>query len=99
VDVQPGTATKAKLSAHEQRYVLDVPEAQSLAIPQARPKLLDPKTLMARRPWQDEPEFEKATRNAQLFGPLEALWNGYRVVDEDVVVHLRRLCVEGRLAA
>jgi hypothetical protein len=81
--VLTGTATKAKLSAHEQRYVLDLVEAKSLATQQARSSLLDPTTLMAKRPWQYEPEFEKATRNARLFGPLEALWDGYRVVDEE----------------
>ena len=94
--VLTGTSTKANLSAHEQRYVLNLTEAMSLANQQARSKLLDPSTLMAKRPWQYEPEFEKATRNARLFGPLEALWDGYRVIDEDVVVHPRGLWREHR---
>lgn len=94
--VLTGTSTKANLSAHEQRYVLNLTEATSLASQQARSKLLDPATLMAKRPWQYEPEFEKATRNARLFGPLEALWDGYRVIDEDVVVHPRGLWREHR---
>jgi hypothetical protein len=85
--VLTGTSTKARLSAHERRYVLDLDEAKSLANQSARSKLLDPVTLSAKRAWEYEPEFEKTTRNARLFGPLEMLWDGYRVVDEDVVVH------------
>src|SRR4051812_45586692 len=31
-----------------------------------------------------------------MFGPMEALWDGYRVVEEDVVVHPRRVWREHR---
>lgn len=94
--VLTGSACKDNLPIHEQKYVLDIGEARSLADSKTRSVLLSPSTIMAKRPWQYEEDFERVTRNAKLFGPLEAVWDGFRVVDEDVVVHPRRLWREHR---
>jgi hypothetical protein len=43
-----------------------------------------------------ETDFERITLNPKMFGPLEAEWDGYRVVDEDFVIHPDRVWREHR---
>lgn len=94
--VLTGSSTKDALSEQEQRYILNLAEAESLASPAGRAAHLEPKTMLSRKPWELEEAFERATRNAKLFAPLERLWSGYRVVEEGVVEHPKKLWREHR---
>jgi len=85
--VLTGTSTKANLSSAEQPYVLSLSEACSLSDHKTRTRLLGSGPILAKRPWQYEEDFDRITRNPRHFGPLETLWNGYRVVNQDYVVH------------
>lgn len=61
-------------------------EAASIATASGK-LLLQRTTIQIRKAFALEPEFERITLNPKMFGPLEAEWDGYRVVDEDFVVH------------
>ena len=58
--------------------------------------LLQRTQLHVKKVYELEPAFERVVRNAKMFGPLEAEWDGYRVVDEDYVVHPNRIWREHR---
>jgi hypothetical protein len=38
-----------------------------------------------------EPDFERITRNAKQWRAAEGNWDGYRAVEEEVVVHPARI--------
>jgi hypothetical protein len=94
--VLTGTADKSALSPDERRQVWTLQEACSIADVQRRAALLGPVTLHLKKPFQFEPEFDRVTRNPRLWGPLEGIWDGYRVVEEDVAVHPARIWREHR---
>lgn len=62
----------------------------------SRAALLQQTTFQLKKVYTFETDFDRVTRNAKMFGPMEALWDGYRVVEEDVVVHPRRVWREHR---
>jgi hypothetical protein len=84
--VLTGKATKQNLARAEQPSIWTLQEAASIATPSGR-NLLDRATIHSRKAYTLEKEFERITLNPKMFGPLEAEWDGYRVVDEDFVVH------------
>ncbi|MFI5015223.1 MAG: AAA domain-containing protein [Hyphomicrobiales bacterium] len=94
--VLTGTSTKVNLPPSEQRFVLSLEEAKSLGTANGRAKLLSPVTILIKKPWTYEADFERITRSPKHFAPLERLWNGFRVIDEDFVVHPRGLWREHR---
>ncbi len=85
--VLTGSATKHNLSPSELPQVWSLQEAVSIADVSRRTALLQKTQLHVKKVYQFEPDFERVVRNAKMFGPLEAQWDGYRVVDEDFVVH------------
>ena len=89
--VLTATSTKEQLPAQEQRFVLSLQEACRLSDATYRGKVLNRVTIQAKRPWQFETDFERLTRNPKLFQPRERLWDGYRAVDTDVMIHPREL--------
>ncbi|UFW51138.1 MULTISPECIES: hypothetical protein [Bradyrhizobium] len=89
--VLTGSATKHGLSAAEQNHVWTLQEAASIVNPAQKAALLQQTTFQLKKVYTFETELERVTRNAKMFGPMEALWDGYRVVEEDVVVHPRRV--------
>ncbi|MBY2988294.1 NERD domain-containing protein, partial [Rhizobium leguminosarum] len=94
--VLTGTATKQNLPTQDQSQVWSLQEAISIAQRSARTALLQTTKLQLKRPNQFEPDFERVTRNARMFGPLEAEWDGYRVIEEDFFVHPRNIWREHR---
>ena len=94
--VLTGSATKEGLSPEERKRVWSLEEAASIALPSCRAALMQPVTLHLKKPFQFEPDLERVTRNAKMFGPLEAVWDGYSVVEEDIGVHPRRVWREHR---
>jgi tRNA A-37 threonylcarbamoyl transferase component Bud32 len=94
--VLTGSSTKEHLTTNEQNYVLNLDEVVSLATKEGRERLLESRPLSARKVYEFEPDFERLARNARLFRPLEQLWNGFRVVEEDFVEHPRGLWKEHR---
>ncbi|WP_119273127.1 AAA domain-containing protein [Taklimakanibacter deserti] len=94
--VLTGSATKNGLSPTEQPHVWTLGDAVSISTPAGKLGLLGSRTLHVKKAFQFESELERVTRNAKLFGPLEATWDGFRVVEEDVVVHPRRIWREHR---
>lgn len=93
--VMTGTMDVRCLPADKRRKVLTLEQACCLATPEGR-SLLAPVKLSLSGPLKLEPEFERATRNTRRWAPLEAVWDGYRVVEEDVVVHPRQIWREHR---
>lgn len=91
-----GTADRSALTPNERKQVWTLQDTASIASPSARAALLDPVTLHLKKPYKFEAEFDRLTRNPRLWGPLEAVWDGYRVVEEDVAVHPRRIWREHR---
>ena len=85
--VLTGNATKQNLPATEQPCVWMLQEATSIGTAVGKQSLLSKTTLHARKAYALEPEFERITLNPRMFGPLEAEWDGYRVVDENFVTH------------
>ena len=85
--VLTGSATRDDLPDVEKPSVWTLQDACSIASSTGKANLLSTTTLFGKRAYQFENEFERLTRNAKMFGPLEANWDGYRVVEEDVVVH------------
>jgi hypothetical protein len=94
--VLTGSATKTNLSPEEQSKVWSLQEAASISDRASRQALLPPFPLGLKRVYQFEADFERITRNPRLFGPLEAQWDGYRVVEEDFIVHPKRIWREHR---
>ncbi|NEK38219.1 AAA family ATPase [Rhizobium leguminosarum] len=94
--VLTGTSTKMNLSPSDQSQVWSLQEAASIGSRASRQVLLPPLPLGLKRVYQFEADFERVTRNARLFGPLEAQWDGHRVVEEDFVVHPKRIWREHR---
>ncbi|MBY5436501.1 AAA domain-containing protein [Rhizobium leguminosarum] len=94
--VLTGTATKQNLPAQDQSQVWSLQEAISIAQRSARTALLQTTKLQLKRPNQFEADFERVTRNARMFGPLEAEWDGYRVIEEDFFVHPKNIWREHR---
>jgi serine/threonine protein kinase len=94
--VLTGAATKANLSAEEKKHVLSLAEAVSLSTQAGRDAILNRTTLHHQKAFELEPDFERITGNPRMFGPLEAEWDGYRVVEEDFVVHPDRIWHEHR---
>lgn len=84
--VLTGTATKNGLPLSEQSSVLTLEEAASIVTASGR-RLLNRTKLHAQKAFTLEPDFERITLNPRMFGPLETEWDGYRVIEEDFVVH------------
>ncbi|MBR1177082.1 AAA family ATPase [Bradyrhizobium sp. KB893862 SZCCT0404] len=93
--VVTGNAGKAGLTQPDRDYVLTLQEAESIATPTGK-RLLMATTLRQKKTFAFEPDFERITQNAMMFGPLEAEWDGHRVVEEDFVVHPDRIWREHR---
>jgi AAA domain/Nuclease-related domain len=94
--VLTGSATKHNLPPSELPQVWSLQEAVSIADASRRAGLLQKTQLHVKKVYQFESDFERVVRNAKMFGPLEAQWDGYRVVDEDFVVHPTRVWHEHR---
>ena len=94
--VLTGTAAKSDLAAAEQPSVWTLQEAISISTAAGRQALLGKTKLHAQKAFALEPDFERITLNTKIFGPLEAEWDGYRVVDEDFVIHPDRIWREHR---
>lgn len=94
--VLTGTATKAGLSAAEQPQVWSLAEACSIADPAKRAALLGRGPLHLKKAYQFEADFERITRNTRQWRAAEGTWDGHRVVEEDYVVHPRRIWREHR---
>ncbi|MBX9778554.1 MAG: AAA family ATPase [Xanthobacteraceae bacterium] len=93
--VLTGSATKHNLATAEQSSVWTLQEAASIATASGK-NLLAKEKLHSRKAFALEQDFERITLNPKMFGPLEAEWDGYRVVDEDFVVHPNRIWREHR---
>jgi hypothetical protein len=93
--VLTGSATKNDLPTSEQPSVLTLQEAASIITASGR-RLLNRTRLHTKKAFTLEPDFERITLNPRMFGPLEAEWDGYRVVEEDFVVHPHRIWREHR---
>jgi hypothetical protein len=94
--VLTGSADKNDLSPSERSYVWSLPEATSIGDAAAKRKLLGSRTLHAKKAFAFEQDFERITRNAKQWRAAEGNWDGYRVVEEDVVVHPARIWREHR---
>jgi Nuclease-related domain len=94
--VLTGSATKHNLPPSELPQVWSLQEAVSIADASRRAGLLQKTQLHVKKVYQFESDFERVVRNSKMFGPLEAQWDGYRVVDEDFVVHPTRVWHEHR---
>jgi serine/threonine protein kinase len=94
--VLTGTATKRNLAAAEQPSVWTLQEAISISTAAGRQALLSRTKLHSQKAFALETDFERITLNPKMFGPLEAEWDGYRVVDEDFVVHPDKIWREHR---
>jgi tRNA A-37 threonylcarbamoyl transferase component Bud32 len=94
--VLTGTATRSNLQAAQQAMVLTLTEAAALGEVGGVSRGLAKTLLVSPKPFTFEAEFERITRSPKHFKPLERLWSGYRVVEEDVVVHPRGLWREHR---
>ena len=70
-------------------------EAAAIATASGKTLLMKTK-LHARKTYTLENDFERITQNPKMFGPLEAEWDGYRVVEEDFVVHPNNIWREHR---
>lgn len=84
--VLTGSATKANLSDAEKPSIWSLDEACLLGDAAQRPNLL-PSTLMLKKAYQFSSDFDRITRNPRQWAAAEGVWDGYRVVEEDVVVH------------
>lgn len=93
--VLTGTATKQDLASSEQSSVWSLQEAVSIVTATGR-RLLETTTFQLRKAYSLESDFERITLNPRMFGPLEADWDGYRVVDENIVVHPSQVWREHR---
>src|SRR5882724_380954 len=96
--VLTGTAAKTNLSPAEKDKVWDLNEARSIATPSARQRLLGPNRGGRSKVYQLEPQFDSITRNTRKWGALEAVWDGFKVVEEDFVVHPKKIWREHRAA-
>jgi hypothetical protein len=85
--VLTGSATKQDLSAQEQPSVWTLQEAASIATTAGKQSLLSRARLLNKKAFSIEPALEQLMLNPRMFGPLEAEWDGYRVVDEKFVAH------------
>ena len=94
--VLTGSATKRDLAVAEQPSVWTLQEAMSLSTAAGRQALLNRAKLHSQKAFALEPDFERITLNTKMFGPLEAEWDGYRVVDEDFVIHPDKIWREHR---
>jgi hypothetical protein len=94
--VLTGSADKNDLSPSDRSYVWSLPEATSIGDAAAKRRLLGSRTLHAKKAFVFEPDFERTTRNAKQWRAAEGNWDGYRVVEEDVVVHPARIWREHR---
>ena len=94
--VLTGTATKLDLAAAEQPSVWTLQEAISISTAAGRQALLNRTKLHSQKAFALETDFERITLNPKMFGPLEAEWDGYRVVDEDFVIHPGKIWQEHR---
>ncbi|MDW9518092.1 AAA family ATPase [Sinorhizobium medicae] len=87
--VLTGSATKELLPAHEQQLVLNLSEAQQIADPKQRGKLLSSVQFSNVKPNMFVKEFDKLLGNPRYFEPRKKNWDGYVVADEDFFVHRR----------
>jgi serine/threonine protein kinase len=94
--VLTGSASKSGVAPTERSQVWTLQEAGSIATSSGKAALLQTTTFQLKKAFQFEPDFERITRNAKMFAPLEANWDGYHVVEEDFVVHPRRVWREHR---
>lgn len=94
--VLTGTADKSELNDSEKSYVWSLQEATTVADAADKRRLLGRRTLHARKAFSFEPDFEGITRNARRWRAAEGSWDGYRVIEEDVVVHPDRIWREHR---
>ncbi|WP_233475854.1 AAA domain-containing protein [Bradyrhizobium brasilense] len=94
--VLTGNASKLGLAASEQPSVWTLQEAISISTPAGRQALLNRTILHSQKAFALEADFERITLNPKMFGPLEAEWGGYRVVDEDFVLHPDKIWHEHR---
>lgn len=94
--VLTASATKHALTPTEQSSVWSLDEACSIADPARSAMLLGTPTLQIKKAFSFEPEFERITRNARQWCPAEGNWDGYRVIEQDVVVHPRNIWREHR---
>lgn len=94
--VLTGTATRPDLNPEERRLVWSIEEAVSIGQPAGRARLLGLPTLGLKKAFEYEADFERVTGNRRMFGPSERKWDGYRVVEEDVVSHPRGIWREHR---
>lgn len=88
--VLTGTANKQGLSTREQSFVWSLAEAATIGTPPGR-HLLQSAPLQTKTAYQFESDFERITANPKFFRASEAIWDGYRVTDEDYVVHPRNI--------
>jgi tRNA A-37 threonylcarbamoyl transferase component Bud32 len=94
--VLTGNASKQNLTPSEQQHVWTLQEAAAIGDVSRKSALLQRGQLHVKKIYELEAEIERVVRNAKMFGPLEAEWDGYRVVDEDFVVHPSRIWREHR---
>jgi serine/threonine protein kinase len=94
--VLTGSCTKATLSTIEQPHVWSLSEAASIAASVGKSTLLGQVRLPPKKTFLFEPELESLTRNPRMFGPLEAEWDGYRVFEDDFVIHPKKIWREHR---
>jgi serine/threonine protein kinase len=93
--VLTGSATKDALSASEKGSVWSLDEACSLGNPAKRTALI-PSTLLLKKAYHFASDFDRLTRNARQWSAAEAIWDGYKVTEEDVVVHPQKIWREHR---
>jgi Nuclease-related domain len=94
--VLTGGANRNDLTLQEQSYVWTIQEAASIGEASAKQRLLGTRMLHAKKAFAFEPDFERITRNAKQWRAAEGNWDGYRVIEEDVVVHPARIWREHR---
>jgi hypothetical protein len=93
--VLTGNATKQNLSTTEQPRVWTLQEAAAISTASGK-RRLDNTKLRLTKAYELEKDFERITLNPKMFGPLEAEWDGYRVIDQDFVVHPQKIWCEHR---
>lgn len=82
-----GSSTRADIRENEKKFAWTIDEACSIADPKKRSLLLDKLKTPLLKLYQFEEDFDRVTNTPKLFQPLEADWGGYRVSEQNVVVH------------
>ncbi|WFU60101.1 AAA domain-containing protein [Bradyrhizobium pachyrhizi] len=85
--VLTGSATAKHLSAPQASRTWSLAQLKAIVNPSSRSQLLEPRPTRRRQAYTFERELSKLFGSGRRFKPKEMIWDGYRVVQENVFVH------------